>query len=57
MPVPVRARVRVVPPFPLLVTVPIRLEMTLLGDEENMCAEEPEEQVHDLIAIDSVGDE
>ena len=33
------------------------LEMTLIKYEENMGAEEPEEQVHDPMAIDSVGDD
>ena len=32
------------------------VEMTLLEDEENMGAEEPEEQVHNPVTIDSVGD-
>ena len=33
------------------------VEMTLLEDQENMGSEEPEEQVHDPMAIDSVRDD
>ena len=33
------------------------LEMTLIKYEENMGAEEPEEQTHDTMAIDSVWDD